>query len=175
MSEIKPGSYAAKVIAYGAKKTQAGDGAIVIQFGFESEGESHTLAWQGSLKNTGTGKKTGLQITLETLEICGFDFNHADMRKNFDKIALGTSAGVLDTDKEVSIKVEMEQGQDGNMYPRVKWVNKLGGGAFKNMMTIAEASQAFNNVTGDIMAFASKKGNMIASFQTQSPEDIIPF
>jgi len=33
--EIKAGNYTAKIIAYGTKKTAAGEGAIVIQFGFE--------------------------------------------------------------------------------------------------------------------------------------------
>lgn len=157
MSEIKAGSYTAKIVAYGTKKTLTGEGAIVIQFAFEADGNNHSLSWQGSTKNTTAGKKTPLQITLETLETCGFDYTAENIVKNISALANGTSSGMLDTDKEVSIKVEHEMGNDGSMYPRIKWVNKIGGGAFKNMMSSGESAQVFAGITGDLMAFAATR------------------
>lgn len=156
--EIKAGNYTAKVIAYGTKKTLAGEGAIVIQFGFECEGEQTSLSWQGSTKNVGTGKKTALQITCETLETCGFDWSSSNVTKNFAALENGTTSGLLDTDQEVSIKVEHEAGTDGNLYPRIRWVNKLGGGAFKNLMSKGESAQVFAGISGDLMAFAASRG-----------------
>jgi hypothetical protein len=156
--EIKAGNYTAKIIAYGTKKTAAGEGAIVIQFGFDCEGESTSLSWQGSTKNVGMGKKTALQITCETLETCGFNWASASVARDFAALENGTASGMLDTDQEVSVKVEHEAGTDGNMYPRIRWVNKLGGGAFKNMMARGESAQAFAGITGDLLAFAASRG-----------------
>jgi hypothetical protein len=172
--EIKAGNYTAKIIAYGTKKTLAGEGAIVIQFGFECEGEATSLSWQGSTKNTGTGKKTALQITCETLETCGFDWGSATVAKNFAALEQGASSGMLDTDQEVSVKVEHEVGTDGNSYPRIRWVNKLGGGAFKNMMAKGESAQVFAGITGDLLAFAASRGPKKAVIPTFDHSDI-PF
>ena len=58
------------------------------------------------------------------------------------------------------------------MYPRIRWVNKLGGGAFKNMMARGESAQAFAGITGDLLAFAASRGAKKSAIPTF---DNIPF
>jgi hypothetical protein len=167
MSEIKAGSYNARIVAYATKKTMAGEGAVVIQFAFEADGENHSITWQGGIKNHSVGKTTQLEITLKTLEVCGFDFTHPQAKNNLNNLALGVSSGVLDTDTEVSISVELKPNNtDGKIFANVKYVNRIGGAAFKNKMTQAETAVAFAGIAGDVMAFAAKTPKTHAAVPT---------
>lgn len=159
--EIQAGRTRGKVQDYAFKRTQAGDPAVVIIFSFVQNEETFDLTWQGSLKDAKEGSNTtsAKEITFKALQACGFDFASRDARKNWDAIAQGAVSKVLDLDREVSLTIEHEASpKDGKLYPRIRWVNPLGGGQFQNLMNPAEAVQVFSgmNIYGDIMAFGQK-------------------
>jgi len=182
MNELQAGKYKAKVTNYGFKKTHAGEPAVVLEFNFsDSNAVSQTMSYQGSLRAEGREgtKKSPLDMTLEVLEICGFDFKSPSVKANWLAIAHGNHAGVLNADNEVQVTVEYEISNDGRSYPRIKWVNRIGGGLFTNMMSPEESVQVFNStqIFGNIIAFASKsKGTTPSKAAASSiPMDEIPF
>lgn len=174
---VTPGSYIGKVINYGVKKTLKGDPAIVIVFGFEFNGEAQQMTWQGGLNNQRVdGKKSQQDITFAALEVCGFDFKDKNVVNNFNALADGASSGVLDTDVEVDLKIELEANNDGNMYPRIKWINRVGGGLFKNLISKEEAVQSFAgfNILGDVISYGTKTKSSPVKSKPVS-DDSIPF
>ncbi len=86
---------------------------VRVQFEITAECEfrGHQIHWDGWLT-----EKTS-ERTMDSLEHCGWD-----------GASLSNPQGV--GTKECSIVIEHEQSEkDGKLYPRVKWVNALGGGA----------------------------------------------
>src|SRR5689334_218701 len=105
MSEVnlpKPGRYKGKVVDFGAKTTQAGQPSIVVRLAFHDEtNKEHFVVWQGGLgQGNDPSKKRPLDITLETLEVCGFDFHK---NRDLSPLADGPDGGALDTQREVMI------------------------------------------------------------------------
>lgn len=119
---------AARFIHAGEKQTPA----IEVSFEFEepSTGTRERLAWQGWLTTTGkNGGKGALEGTMETLvERLGFNGN-----ESFDeKTGVLTDPHVLNWKKEVQLVIEMEVNpNDSKSYPKIKWVNNLGGSMFE--------------------------------------------
>lgn len=130
--EIFAGKFEAKVVDYGIKQTKSGAQQIVVRFRWNDEFE---LNWYGSL-NEGKAR----EITVKTLEILGMSSNE------IWNLADGIESGMLDTDKLVSISVEKETGTDGKIYPKIKWVNELGGGGVKGL-TKEEAKAALKGMS----------------------------
>jgi len=115
--EILAGTFEAKVVDYGLKETKSGTQQVVVRFRWNDEFEYN---WYGSF-NEGKAR----EITMKSLQVLGLSSNE------IWNLADGPESGMLDTDKLVSIKVEHEQGMDGKLYPKIKWVNELGGGAVR--------------------------------------------
>lgn len=126
LKDVKPGSYRAKAVqgAWGEspeKKTPL----VGVQFEFQCEGRMETI-WH-TMYLTQTQLKDGstvAQKTFETLAKLGYD-ESKDLIKDekgnpwFNKQHLA--------DKEVEIVIEIEKGDDGKSYHKVRWVNELGG------------------------------------------------
>lgn len=128
MTEVKlpkAGRYKGKVTDYGAKETAKHEPAIAIRITFvDADDVQHDVVWQGSLSHgTDPTKKRPLDITLETLEACGFDFHK---HKNLLPIADGLSSGALDTETEVLVTVEIAT-WEGKPFARAQYINRSGG------------------------------------------------
>ena len=109
MSDIKPGTYLAKITNYGFTLTKDGNMQVSILFSFDTDKQ---LAWFGSLKD---GK--AFEITMKTLQLMGFDGKLA-----IETLAQGVMSGLLDLDKEYSIKIENEE-YEGKITTKIKWIN----------------------------------------------------
>jgi hypothetical protein len=107
---ITPGAYRAKAKAFKFGKTPKGNEQIYIDFELSSGAHAgkHLPCYLYFTDKTA-------ERTLESLEYCGWDGGSLKELKG-----LGS--------KEVELVVEYEQGNDGNQYLRVKWVNSTGGG-----------------------------------------------
>lgn len=112
---------------------RAGTGAeqVVVSFEIaEGEAKGQRITWRGFFT-----EKTH-ERTLESLEYAGWD---------------GVSLQRLDGlgSKPCVLVIEDEEGQDGKMYPKVKWVNSLGGGvSVKERMESAEVANLEERMKG---------------------------
>jgi len=111
MPSMGPGTHRVKILSTvigesSKKKTPQ------IEIRFENtEGEHITYHGYFSQK--------ALPYTLKTLDACGWD------KVANDNDVAGLHDSPLLVGNEVEVVVEMEDGQDGNSYPRVRWVNSL--------------------------------------------------
>jgi hypothetical protein len=86
--------------------------------------------------------------------VCGLNTD------DLTQLASGIDANVLDLNKELSITVELERNdRDGKDYPRIRWVNELGGAGFKNEMSKDEAVAKMSgmNLKADVMRLRAEK------------------
>lgn len=128
---IKPGVYRATILNHAISETKDGNPQAAVTFSFESEGKSQSMTWFGSFKE---GKAR--DITIKALLVCGLKGNNP--------------AGDLDIGREVSIVIENEEGQDGKIRARVRWVNALGG--VKNVLPADQAKAKLDALAGAVMA-----------------------
>lgn len=142
---INPGTYVAKIVSQAISETKAGDPQAVVTFSFDDNGPK-TISWYGSFKE---GKAA--EITIKALLACGLKGNNP--------------AGPLEIGKEVSIVIEEEEGQDGKIRARVRWVNSLG--AVRNVIPPDAAKAKLAALEGAVMAARAKNGS--------SDPDEIPF
>lgn len=157
MSDVKlpkAGRYKGKVTDYGAKETAKKEPAIAIRVTFlDAEGAQHDVVWQGSLSHgTDPTKKRPLDITLETLEACGFDFHK---HRNLLPIADGISSNALDMETEVLVTVEIAT-WEGKPFARAQYINRAGG--FKGGLgkeTFATKCAGLN-LDAEVAAYRSK-------------------
>lgn len=156
MTQIEAGNYQAKIVDYGIGATKSGDPQVMVLFEFsDAEGQRHELTWFGTLKE---GK--GQEITLKALLTCGMVGNEVE------NLAEGVLSNVLDVDTPVQIVVEREAGRDqsgsptAQTYPRIKWINRLGGTAFANKLTKHDAKFKMSalNLKAAVMDMRQKTG-----------------
>jgi hypothetical protein len=148
-NQIKPGKFIGKVVDYGFRKTSGGVVEPQIRFKWKDEFNTEfEWNWRGSLKE---GKAR--EITLAAIVTCGFNGDDLSV------MADGVPSGALDTKKEVLLTVVLEPGNDGKLYPKINWINEVGGGGFKDIISRGEvaAQLAGMNLKGDLMAL--KKTN----------------
>lgn len=148
-----PGTYTARIVNYGVKKTKSGDPAPTIAFEVELADKSkHRVFWQGSFNGGGR------EITAKALLVCGLK----DVRAfTAGAMARGVDTKLLDTTKDVNIVVIHETSQDGaNRYAKVQWINEAGGGRFKNAIEQAEAGMLFQGMglEADFFRIAQENG-----------------
>jgi len=105
---IEKGNHVARPLEYvfGKSKNKGTDQvSVTFQFvGGANDGKR--ITWNGFFT-----EKTA-ERTMESLEHCGWDGNSLKAMTGFGS-------------RNVELVIDEEAGQDGNMYPRVQWVNKL--------------------------------------------------
>lgn len=99
----------------------------VKSWGFREIGEKKTLQFSVAIDVQGetyywnawpeSENPKAQEIMVKALRTMGFSGN-----------SLADLAGkdVLDREKEINVTLEYEEGQDGKIYPRIKWVNEVG-------------------------------------------------
>lgn len=105
---IEKGTHEAHPLNYQfgkSSKKQTEMVSVTFQF-VDGPNKDKRISWSGYFTDA-TAERT-----MDALEHCGWDGDDIKALKGF-----GT--------KNVELVIEEEQGQDGNMYPRVQWVNKL--------------------------------------------------
>jgi len=150
---VKDGTYRAKVIDYGVGETQGGSAQLIIMFEFEAEGAKHRRMWFGSLKEGQEGKKSAREVTAAALAVCGFRLDG-----DLGAFADGPASGQLDLNKEVDIVLGTET-YNGKTNQKIKWVNEIGGGAFRERLSKGEATQKLQGISlkGELMALGKTK------------------
>lgn len=125
LKDIQAGKKVAKALKARFAKAGTGTDMIEVLFGFQENGVTERLAWQGWLS------PNALERTMRTLvEVLGFNGNEANDPETHEL----TDPKALDWDREVELVVEIEENPNsGKFYPRIKWVNKLGGSAFEGV------------------------------------------
>lgn len=148
---IQPGKYKATVSNYALRVSQHGDPMATICFTVTDNAQSrHSVYWLGSFK-----EGRGRQITIESLLVCGLKGNDPLL------IAGGLDSGALDTSNEVQVEVIHEVStKDGKTYPKVQWVNEIGGNRFRDAVPHKEAVQRFAglNLAADVAQIRNDKG-----------------
>lgn len=156
--EVTAGNFDAKIVDYALTLTKGGDMQLGVMFEFEQEGVSKTLSYFGSFK---AGRAR--EITLETMEKMGFN------GQSLAGLSDGPASGILDTDKDYSIKIEMDT-YEGKTTPKIRWVNLPNEGGFAKRLTLEEIieKETGMNLAGDLVA---KFGTQTASIK----ENDLPF
>lgn len=113
---IQAGTYIAHATQWELGLTKEGREQICVQFEIlEGDYAGYTLNWFGYF----TDKTT--ERTIQSLRYCGWK---GDDLQNLDADGMGTL--------QVQIVVEMEEATEGKSagktFPKVRWVNRLGGG-----------------------------------------------
>lgn len=139
---IKPGHHQAVAREHTFGKTSKGTEQVAVSFEFaDGEHKGQRITWYGFFTD-----KT-YERTLESLEAAGWD------GESLQRLAgLGSRPCVL--------VIEHEQGQDGETYARVRWVNTLGGGLnVKEKLETGELSALEERMKGAMLDRKQKRGN----------------
>ena len=150
--DIPNGKYRAKAKAWllteiGERSTPA----VSVEFSFLApEYASEGIAWDGWLTENAYAR------TVESLRHCGWEGDDVTDLQGLDA-------------NEVELVVEAEE-YEGKTYPRVKWVNRLGGIATKPPMS-ADRTKAFAaEMRAKIRALDAAGGRKPAPKAAQRPE-----
>jgi hypothetical protein len=138
---VKPGHYQAIAREWTFGKTSKGTEQIAILFEIaEGDEKGQRITWYGFFT------EATYERTLDSLENAGWD---GQSLKRLD--GLGSRPCV--------IVVENETGQDGKTYPRVRWVNSLGGGLnVKEKMETHEVNSLEERMKGAMLERKQRKG-----------------
>jgi hypothetical protein len=129
MEPVKPGKYLAKVVNYGIGETKAGNPQACITFSFIEGETNREMTWYGFFT------ERTIERTIDSLLICGMKGNDPRV------LVAGPKSNALDMETEVSIVVENDKDDKGNVIlndkgqptPKIRWVNRAAGTAFKRM------------------------------------------
>ena len=163
--DINPGTKSAKVMIARFIKAKTGTMGLEVAFEFQEGENTERLNWVGWLS------AGALENTMKTLvDVLGFNGNDAA-----DASGVLTDPKALAYGSNVSLVVEMEPNQDHTKeYPRIKWVNKLGGSAFEGCAP--ELIKADLNAIGFRAAFlAAKQGQPSTASGKPANADGLPF
>ena len=133
MKDIMSGDKVAKPVAARMIKTEKGKVGIEVAFNFEepATGQRETLPWVGWM-TTDKVKQLTRDVLMDVLG-CNGNFDQVNEKGEFK------DPNFLDYEKEVKLVVEREEQKDesGNpkvdergevkTYPKIQWVNSLGG------------------------------------------------
>jgi hypothetical protein len=163
---VPAGDHLAKVIDYAVTETQTGKPMIVVRFSTDN-GE---VFWNGVLQEAPEGKRN---FTVEALIVMGMN-----SIQQLEMLADGPDSNVLNMEEEFSIKVVHEE-YNGKIYAKAAFVNKAGGGKFKNAMDRGALKTKLASLSGLRADFAQawqEVGPVKASPKKQTVNvDNIPF
>jgi hypothetical protein len=172
--DITEGDKVAK--AKGARyiKSKTGTEGIEISFAFEepSTGATEHLTWVGWLSEKARAR------TMETLkEVLGCNGNF----KARDAGGVFTDKAFLAFEKECKLVVEFEdytneQSGETKAYPKIKWVNSLGGSSYAGVAA-QETGDGLNALTADFLSSRPPVRNHAPQAHSEPAfgEDEIPF
>lgn len=155
---IKPGHYQAIAREFTFGKTSKGTEQVALLFEVaDGEAKGQRITWYGFFTDA------TYERTLDSLENAGWD------GQSLQKLGgLGSRPCV--------IVVENEEGQDGKTYPRVRWVNGLGGGlSVKEKMETNEVNALEERMKGAMLERRQKRGQQQPQGRGREPGDDIPF
>lgn len=169
----KAGNYKAKAyeVMLGTSKKK-GTPFVGVKFRVtDGEFAGETLKWEGYLSDkAGASGKTTAERTIESLQYCGW---RGDDLSEFTKGLHG-----LDT-SEVELVVEMEEGLEdpSKKFPKVQWVNRVGGGVSfaGEAMNTAQAAEFGRKYRGLALTLRAKAGQAPAPKKDEVAQDEIPF
>lgn len=106
------------------------------------------LTWFGSL-----AEGRAREITLEALVTMGFQGDDLSDLLKYPENA-------LDKNRDLRLVVEYEPDGNGEPKPRIRWVNDVNGGKFKNQLGEVDALKALSGlkVKGDLMKIRKDRG-----------------
>lgn len=148
----------ANVLDYKVVTSKQGDPMIALRF-ICADGKSRD--WFGSMHTEGSQA-----ITFKSLIVLGF--TGADPLE----LAAGVESGLLDVTKTVSLVVEDET-YNGKTREKVRWINEVGGGGFKNVIEKDQVKQfAGMNLKA---AFAAQKAILPKPAPKAQDDEDVPF
>jgi hypothetical protein len=137
---IPEGNYRARAVEGALGYTSKGKEQVAIRFTIlEGDQAGQYLTWYGYFS-----EKT-VERTFESLEFCGWDGDDLADLSGIDK-------------NEVSIKVEHEQDEQGEVRARIRWINSGGGLAMKERMDEGQAKAFAARMRGELVARKQRKG-----------------
>jgi hypothetical protein len=142
---LKAGTYKAKMLDYGVKKTSSGEAQVTIVF----EVENRRLYWNGNL----SGKS--LQWTFDALMTCGIR-RHSDLIH----LAEGKASNKLDMNKLYEVQVTYKPAENGyEASNQISFINDPNVSRFKNAMTIQDFASYVNsrNLVAEFLAHQQNK------------------
>ena len=159
--DITPGDKIAKTVGARWIKSSTGKMGLEVAFEFEEPSTSsrEKLNWVGWLT------KDALQNTMDTLvSVLGYNGS-----EDADENGILKDKKAFDLDREVRLVVEMETNPNNNKeYPKVKWVNSMGGSAFAGVSVDTVKTELL--AIGFKAAFlASKQSAGGSSAKTKAP------
>jgi hypothetical protein len=138
---ISKGSYQAVAKEFVFGRANNGTEQVVVAFEIANgDAVGQRITWRGYFT-----EKTH-ERTLESLEHAGWD-----------GVSLAKLGGL--GSKPCVIVIDHEEGQDGKTYPKVQWVNSLGGGlSVKEKMQTSEVAELEERMRGVMLDRKSKRG-----------------
>lgn len=143
MSEIAPGKYRGRAVSWGLGEASTGSEQVAIEFVvMDVEGvEGPHITWYGYFTDA------AFPHTMKALRTCGWQGDQL------------TDLTGLDAN-DVQLVIENETGQDGRVYPKVRWVNPAhaGGLALKAPLSGDKAKVFAAKMRSRIAAFDQSEG-----------------
>ena len=163
--DITSGNKVAKMIAARMMKSKTGTPGIEIMFSFIEPRTSapETLEWVAWLT-----PKAAENSVKTLVEVLGYNGD-----KKTDPQGIFQDRVAFDYLREVSIVVEHEE-YNGNFYPKIKWVNSMGGSQFAGV-TPEQIKGSLNDVGFDALVLAAKQGLGTPKKKTVETDVQIPF
>lgn len=162
---VKPGKYIAKIVDAMLMTSAAGNPMVAIMMEFKDEaGNPRRMTWFGA---TAGGAR---EITIPTLVRCGFKSD------DLADVSLGKEAFNYDSDYEVVVDNEPNPKKGNALEPRLKWINLVGGGTFRERMTKEDAVKLTSgmNFKADFMDARQKAGKPKAEPVAAVPAAVEP-
>ena len=142
MTELmKKGAYPARAREWGLGVSKTGTEQVGVMFEILSgEYAGKRRTWYGFFTD-----KT-VDRTLESLEHCGWNGESIKDLSGLDR-------------NEVSIVVDHEEDQDGNLRERIRWVNSQGGLALKDKLDLGGVQALESRIKGKMLARKQERKN----------------
>lgn len=149
--ELQANQYQAKIIDYGIGEAKTGTPQVMVLLEIlDIDNDRHEATWYGFLT------ENAMPHTLKTLLQLGFRGN------DIETLAEGVLGNTLNVDNPVLATIEREakQGDPTKTFAKVKWLNPMGGSAFRAKLSRQEAKQKLGalNVKGALLALRQETG-----------------
>lgn len=139
------GTYKARAKEWGLGHAGTGAEQVAVLFEFtQGELAGRCITWYGYFSDA------TVERTLDSLRHCGWDGHDFVNLDGLDR-------------NEVDLVIDEEEGQDGKVYDRVKWVNRPARLALRTQMNHQEATSFAQRMKGKALQHAQKYGKQPAA------------